>query len=208
MGKPALPQSKSPLLKALPCPAPIINMSWTETPLFGTQRRDLHARFLAHTFVQQLYTRSARTGTWHAFTWNTHVNHKPTRNSQNHNISLVILLGLLPTPASEPHRHLTSWFWAFGHPHSQQPCNHILTIYNYFSLSFLMVLKNCLASMSSRHILFLQVTAKWWAVTVPIEEEFPQNLYGKRGLITRFWIVIKHLNEQADTNRDFKSLDF
>lgn len=55
MGKPAIPQSKSPLLKALPCPAPIISISWTETPLFGTNKGDLHARFLAHTFVQQLY---------------------------------------------------------------------------------------------------------------------------------------------------------
>lgn len=98
MGKPVIPQSKSPLLKVLPCPATIINISGTETPLFGTRRRDLHASFLPHTFVQQLYTRSARTGTWHAFTWNTRVSHKPARNSQNHNISLVILLGLLPTP--------------------------------------------------------------------------------------------------------------
>lgn len=98
MGKPVIPQSKSPLLKVLPCPATIINISGTETPLFGTRRRDLHASFLPHTFVQQLYTRSARTGTWHAFTWNTRVSHKPARNSQNHNISLVILLGLLPAP--------------------------------------------------------------------------------------------------------------
>lgn len=51
--------------------------------------------------------RSARTGAWHAFTCNTHVNHKPARNSQNHNISLVILLGLLPTPMEQQLQSLT-----------------------------------------------------------------------------------------------------
>lgn len=34
-------------------------------------------------------------------------------------------------------RHLTFQFQAFGHPHQQQYCSYVLTIYRYFSSSLL-----------------------------------------------------------------------
>lgn len=62
--------------------------------------------------------------------------------------------------------------------------------------------------MGSGHTLLLQVTTKQWLVTVPTQEKLPQNLYGKKGLTTRFLKVIKHLNKQADTYQDFQITRF
>jgi len=82
-----------------------------------------------------------------------HVSHKPARNSQNHNISCVILLGFIPTPMqyqlqtlTRKKRHGTFWFQAFHHSHYQQHCSHVLTIYHYFSSSLHMLSERLCAS--------------------------------------------------------------
>lgn len=126
MGKPAIPLSKSPFQKVLPCPAPIINIFWTEKkiPLFGTHRRQICMQAFFHILLFNSCIQDQPGQAHDKLSHETHVSHKPVGNSQNHNVSLVILLGFIPSPVepqlqrlTRKNRHLTFWFQAFGHPH-------------------------------------------------------------------------------------------
>lgn len=76
MEKPAIPQRKSSLL----CSSNLHLLGWKH-PCWHLIKKKICMLAFFYILSFNRLTRSARTGAWHSFTWNSHVSHKPARNS-------------------------------------------------------------------------------------------------------------------------------